>query len=227
MSEIREFYNVIQFPGHYTLAGLDLHTPTIINPYLKCINTALSNNISVLDVGCGTGLVTNLFARKYPTSEFVGVDFADSINYASQFAHAHCIHNASFIKTDFLQFNSHKKYNTVICQGVLHHIPEFDTALNKLISLVEDDGYLVIGLYHPAGKILKRFLQIDYQNEVLFKDQELHPYETAHTLSDIQSKLTEFTLISKYPSRFVWINSFFNFRSGGLVTYIFKRNKHA
>jgi ubiquinone/menaquinone biosynthesis C-methylase UbiE len=86
MNSVKEFYDQLQFPGTYTIAGLDYHSPKIRNPYLKTIGHHLRDGISVLDAGCGTGLISNLFARKYPGSHFAGIDFADSVNYATQFA---------------------------------------------------------------------------------------------------------------------------------------------
>ena len=80
MNEVKEFYDQLQFPGKYTIAGLDYHSPRIRNTYLKIIDDHLCNGISVLDVGCGTGLITNLFARRY-NSQFVCIDFANSVDY--------------------------------------------------------------------------------------------------------------------------------------------------
>lgn len=227
MSNVKSFYDDLQFPGHYTLSGLDYHSPKIKNPYLKIINAQLDNNISVLDVGCGTGLITNLFARKYPTSNFTGIDFADSINYAAKFATVNNITNVEFERHDFTKYPVKQQFDVVVCQGVLHHIPNRKIAIEKLKQLVKPNGTLVLGLYHPWGKIAKKFIDIDYHSEILYQDQENHPFEDAYNFKQVVEEFSNFTFQTAYPyflNTFIAIPSFFNYRNGGLVTYVLKKN---
>ena len=73
MLAVQNFYNRINFPGQYQIDQLK----DISNQYLLCIDQALHNGQTVLDVGCGTGLVSNLFGIRYPDSTFTAIDFAD------------------------------------------------------------------------------------------------------------------------------------------------------
>lgn len=226
-SNIQEFYSKIQFPGHYTIAGLDYHSPSIRNKYLQEIDSVLVDNINVLDIGCGTGLISNLFARKYPNSTFTGVDFSDSVDYAKQFAATHEINNTKFIKQDFLNFESGELYDVVISQGVLHHIPDYNQAIKKIKTLVKPHGYLVIGLYHPFGKILKQLIDINYKNQTLYLDQEENPFETSFSTAQVKTLFNDFKLVHAYPSTsnvVAAIHAFFNYRNGGLSTYVFQRD---
>jgi 2-polyprenyl-3-methyl-5-hydroxy-6-metoxy-1,4-benzoquinol methylase len=225
-SEIKKFYDSIQFPGHYSLQGLDHHKTSLKNPYLKTIDQALANNISVLDIGCGTGLISNLFARKYPDSTFTGIDFADSVDYAAKFAQQNQISNVTYIKQDFLQHDFSNKFSTVICQGVLHHIPDSDRALTKIKNLVAPGGKLILGLYHPWGKIAKQFLNINYNSKILYMDQEKNPFETTYSFSRVVDMCKEFNFVCAYPSllnTFVSIPALFNYCNGGLVTYTLEK----
>ena len=169
--EIQQFYNQNQFPGMYTIEDFNNYGDDIENPYLNIIDKHLGDDITVLDAGCGTGLITNLFAYRRPTNKFVAVDFADSIDYARQFSKTNNINNTKFIKQNLLEHTSKKQFDVVICQGGLHHIPDWHTAFNQLKTLVKPNGKLILGLYHPWGKIFKKFLKIDYKNNVLYKDQ--------------------------------------------------------
>lgn len=227
MNAVQEFYNQIQFPGHYTAAGLAYHQDQIKNPYLKIIDQQITKNTSVLDVGCGTGLISNLMAIRHPTSSFTGIDFADSIDYATSFATANKIKNVQFERHDFVNYPVAAKFDVVICQGVLHHITKQQEAITKLKQLVKPNGVLVLGLYHPWGKIVKRFCNIDYKNKTLWQDQEHNPFEDSYTFKQVLQEFPEFSFETAYPyvlDTFIAVPSFFNYRNGGLVTYIFKNH---
>lgn len=226
MTAVKKFYDQLQFPGHYTMSQLDYHCPEIRNPYLQIIDSVVRDSSRVIDFGCGTGLISNLFAKRYRNIEFTGVDFADSVDYATHFAKSHDITNVTFINEDITRFKSKSKYDTVICQGVLHHIPDVASAVKTLVNSLADGGTLVVGVYHPWGKILKRFLNINYRNNILEQDQEHHPYETSYKLRGLLNLFPDFTLINSYPSQMCCVSdirSLFNYRNGGLTTYVLRR----
>jgi 2-polyprenyl-3-methyl-5-hydroxy-6-metoxy-1,4-benzoquinol methylase len=223
---INHFYNQIQFPGHYAWEDLELQSQYLTNPYLKFIDRHLTGQQSVLDVGCGTGLISNLMSIRHPTSNFVGIDFADSIDYAVNFAVLNSIKNVQFCRNDFTQYPVTSQYDVVICQGVLHHIPESNTAIEKLKQLVKPGGTLILGVYHPWGKILKKFVAIDYNNQILFQDQECNPYERSYKIDQLLKNFSNFKFKTAYPcwfNKFISIPAFFNYRNGGLVTYVLEK----
>jgi 2-polyprenyl-3-methyl-5-hydroxy-6-metoxy-1,4-benzoquinol methylase len=220
MSYVKKFYNKLQFPGPYQRKNLE----HIKNRYLMTIDSVLTDGQTVLDVGCGSGLVVNLFALHYPNSQFIAIDFSDSIDYAQQFAHKNNITNVTFIKADFLEHQFTKTFDVVICQGVLHHIPEYILAANKLQQLAHDK--LIVGLYHPWGKLAKQLFNINYGNEILRQDQESNPFETAFTVKQALNMFKSFILHRSYPSTInilSQIESLFNYKNGGLITYIFRK----
>jgi 2-polyprenyl-3-methyl-5-hydroxy-6-metoxy-1,4-benzoquinol methylase len=223
-----DFYNNIKFPGEYTAESLQYHIPNIRNPYLDKIDQAfLSCHKTVLDVGCGSGLITNLFALKYPEVKFTGLDFANGVHHAEFIANTVGITNVVYVKEDFLSVNLEQQYDLVICQGVLHHIPDHTSALEKLKQLVSPGGTLVIGLYHPWGKILKKLIAINYHNDVLYRDQEHHVYETAYTCEQVNSMFdNDFELVDSYPANNPLtsrMSALLNSRNGGLTTYIWRK----
>lgn len=222
MSQVKSFYDQLQFPGHYSKLSIDLQTECLTNSYLKFIDGYLKNGVSVLDVGCGTGLTTNLFARRWPASDFVGIDFADSVDYAQQFAKSNQINNVRFIKQNFLEFDIQQKFDVVLCQGVLHHIPEWPQALEKLKKLKQPGGLLIVGLYHPAGKFLKKFTNLNYKNCTLEQDQEHNPYEISFTKSQVIEHIKPLSLLAQYPNylKSSYLSALIKSRNGGLITYV-------
>lgn len=219
-SLVQNFYNHLQFPGIYQADSLK----TLNNAYLLTIDRALNNKQTVLDVGCGTGLITNLFALRYPHSQFTAIDFADSIDFAQSFAKANQINNVQFIKQDFDQLSTQRSYDVVICQGALHHMPNYVDAANKLVQLT--DKTLIVGLYHPWGKLVKKWTRINYGNDILQQDQENHPYERSFTASDVIRMFANLDLRYSYPSHInivSHIEALFNYKNGGLITYVFDK----
>jgi len=222
--DIKDFYNRIQFPGPYTQEELKFHWPKIKNYYLKTIDRYIKNNQSIIDVGCGSGLTTNLFSQHHPGSDFTGIDIAQGVYYAQAFAINNHIKNANFYQCDLLEYPTTKKYDLVICQGVLHHIPDQLNAVKKLQELTATGGTLIVGVYHPWGKILKRFFKLNYYNsDILTQDQECNPYETSYSKKHICSLFKEFQFISAYP-KFGGLSSLLRSNSGGLTLYVWKNH---
>ena len=147
--EICEFYNKIAFPGKYTKDDLDYYQDGISNVYLKGIDNHLADSGQVLDIGAGTGLITNLFAQRRPKCSFTAVDISQSVNYGKEFAKKQKITNTNWIQKNFLDYNTTKKFDTIICQGVLHHIPDWKLATEKIKKLLKPNGVLLLGVYHP------------------------------------------------------------------------------
>jgi 2-polyprenyl-3-methyl-5-hydroxy-6-metoxy-1,4-benzoquinol methylase len=186
----------------------------------------MSDNIDVLDVGCGTGLISNLFASKYQSSNFTSIDFSDSIEYAENFAKINNINNVKWIKKDFLDFKTVKQYDVIICCGVLHHIPEYKLALAKIKKLLKPGGKLLLAVYNTNGKLLKRIINIDYHSPVLYEDQENNPFELSFNHKAVLTMCNDLQFNQVEPSwrdRFVDFLALFNSENGGLALYVFTK----
>lgn len=227
MNKVQEFYNRNQFPGHYSISDFDCYQNEIINPYLKLIYDSIKDAETVIDIGCGSGLVVNLLAKKYPLKSFTAIDFADSIVFAKDFARQNNLNNINYIKCDILDLSLTDKFDVVICQGVLHHIPNYLQAYSNIKGLVGKNGTLLLGLYHPLGKFFKKFYFLNYASKVLEDDQERNPYEVSYTINDVKRLVSQdFFMVDRYPRSLVFmlLNHFYKFSlSGGIILYNLKR----
>lgn len=212
--DIKAFYDRINFPGKYNYSDIvDYYNG---NRYLNFIEKYIQGAETVLDAGCGTGFITNNFAYRNPNIHFTSVDFAKSIDWAKEVSTELGLQNTKFVKQDLNEYKSKKRYGVVLCQGVLHHIPNYSQVLKNLQSMVAKDGLFVIGLYHPWGKKLQKLLPIKYDSTVLEEDQEANPFETSFTKAQTVDMFKGFQLIDSHPS------AFFNWRNGGLTVYVFR-----
>lgn len=222
---VSKFYSNIAFPGHYSLPDLARYGDPVENPYLAILEKYVRHANSVLDAGCGTGLTTNLFAYRNPSINFTGVDFSKSVDWARNFAQRNFINNVTFVKDDLVNFDCTRTFELVICQGVLHHIPDYNQALSNLKSLISPGGRMILGLYHPWGKLAKKFISIDYGSNTLYQDQENNPIELSFSKKQVKQLTQEFDIVDTYPSLLssVALPALFNYRNGGLVVYVLER----
>ena len=221
---VKEFYSNLKFPGPYSINDLQFYDQLLSNPYLKFYNDSIQDNKYVLDVGCGSGFIINFLAYRNPTVKFDAVDFSDSIDYAKQFSKNHKIKNITYYKENFLEWKATSKYDLIICNGVLHHIPEYKKALEKIDNLATND--IVIGIYNSYGKLFKKTKSIKYINDILYADQEMCPFEMSFTDDEFKKLVSKYTVNKVYPSyknHLVNFYNLFNYSNGGLTTYLLKK----
>ena len=224
--QIKEFYSDLKFPGPYTLEDLKFYDQILTNPLLKFYDDAIQDCNSVLDVGCGSGFIVNFLARRNPKVKFDAVDFSDSIDYAKQFSKTYNINNINYYKENFLDWQATVNYDLIICNGVLHHIPRYNQALEKIKNLSNDK--IAIGVYNRYGKFLKKFINIHYINHILYADQEHCPYEITFSNKEFKNLFKEFELENTYPgykTHLVDICNLINYSNGGLTLYLFTAKK--
>ena len=215
------FYDNLEFPGRYSNNDLEYYQTEIHNVYLKFIDEYLTDTIEVLDIGCGTGLITNLFANKYK-SNFTAIDFSRGVLFGKEYAEKNKITNTTWLHQNFLDYKTNNKYDVIICQGVLHHIPEYKKALEIIKTLLKPGGILLLGLYHPLGKIAQKIMKPNFFSNLLKTDQMENPFELSFTVRQVKKMCRPLVLETYGPSLISsWKNLTF-FTGGGLVIYSFR-----
>ena len=226
--KVKDFYSNLKFPGPYSLEDFSYYQKGYSNEFINVYEKGVQDKAFVLDVGCGTGFITNYLAYMYPRTKFVGVDFSDSIDYAQSFSKKYKLKNVSYYKQDFLNFNQ-GPYDCIISNGVLHHIPEYETAMLNIKNMLTDDGKLILGVYNTYGKLAKKFITVKYKTEMLRKDQEEVPFEISFSNGEFLRYFSKFNVDKIYPSldnRFVNARNLLNYKNGGLTIYRLDRKQY-
>lgn len=115
-----------------------------INTMIKYIKKVRPD--SVLDVGCGNGYSTLQYAKKFPSIDFLGVDYSmKMINYAKK----NSLSNCSFDFANVLDNRSlpKEKFDLVITQRCLQNLPDYSSqcsAINNLLFLKNAKGMLLL-----------------------------------------------------------------------------------
>lgn len=111
------------------------------NTIIKYIN----NNDSVLDAGCGEGVLSVLIAKN-GVKKIVGVDISDpNIKKAKELAGEGDISNAEFIVGDSenLPFPENS-FDVVVSSHVLEHLPSFDKGLEEIYRVTKNRAIIAV-----------------------------------------------------------------------------------
>ena len=211
-AQVRDFYEEMPF-NYYSTAG-DAASKVASNPlraYPDLDALLQEHGIThVLEIGCGAGWATNSIALNYG-KQVTGVDMTKAaLDRATEVSRLLGIAGrTSFVQSDLFEFQPANRFELVISIGVLHHTYDCRKAFDHVSNLVNDGGYLFVGLYHLAGRqvFLKLFQDILEQhgedaafqrfaelNSTItdlthlrswFRDQVLHPHETQHSLAEV------------------------------------------
>jgi len=98
---------------------------------------------SVLEIGCGAGRFSEHIAKHAKNCVLVDLSQAIFFNVAQ------ANESAVRIKADFLKLIPNKKFDIVLCRGVLQHTPSPEESIKKLYEFVKEDGEVVFDIYPP------------------------------------------------------------------------------
>jgi SAM-dependent methyltransferase len=224
---VTEFYNNNPFPSYKD----DDNKHTILN---KGNKNLLANQFkkfigykkNVLEVGCGTGQLSNYFAIG-TNNNIVGLDpTMASLNLAKNFADKNKISNIQFVNADiFADVLQEEFFHFIWTNGVLHHTKNPYGAFKILIKSLKKEGYILVGLYNKIGRIrtiLRRYLfkifgrvfiekidptlrnlKFDEDEKIAWiRDQYIHPLESSHTIDEVLKwfNIHNIDFISSIPS---------------------------
>ncbi len=206
---MQKFYEHFTFPGY---EGID--SPGVLmekagrSGFGKWLDQAISPFATVLEVGCGTGQMTN-FLGLVSTRTVIGADMSlASLALGQSFKERFGLGNVHFLQGNiFAMPIAESSVDVLICSGVLHHTPDPRGGFQELLKLVKPNGKIIIGLYNsyarvPLGlrKILfsftgKTFRKLDAhlrrkdidesKKTIWFADQYRNPHESWHSVDEV------------------------------------------
>lgn len=199
-TSISKFYNEIQFPGLYNSKEIFKKSHDFfLKKFLDLDFLPFKGKL--LEAGCGTGYTTHIIGSLRRDVEITGIDFSEkSLEFASNFSKTNNFSNICFEKKDLRELNLQENYyDMIICTGVLHHIPKSKPIFKELCRSLKNNGFIIIGLYHPWGRfsthLRQSFFQITHgkfrwidprirtekwtneRKNTWYRDQYEHPYE--------------------------------------------------
>ena len=143
----------------------------------------------MIDVGCGFGRHIYQAARHCAT--VVGVDFSQAIDAAYQ--NTRHLPNIHLVQADIyaLPF-AEKSFDIVYSIGVLHHLPDPERGLKRLVPLLRSDGLCFVWLYSKK----RRF--VNFSLECLRTVTIRLPYPIIRQLAFVGALIDEGLFIGPY-----------------------------
>ncbi len=205
---VRAFYEETPFPNyddHDTLSSLIEKSRRGL--YARRLDETIPYNSNVLEVGCGTGQLSNFLGIS--CRRVIGTDICmNSLELGEAFRKQHGLARVRFVQMNlFRPVFKPEQFDVVLCNGVLHHTAEPVGGFRALVPLVKPGGYMVMGLYNRYGRLFTdarrglfrltggRARWIDPilrggegsadKRRAWFADQYRHPHESKHTFDEV------------------------------------------
>ena len=157
-AEVRAFYEQHPYPapakdlegyregwqqGERRRAGFHLLSP--IQRY--------RNDLEVLVAGCGTSQAAR-HAMREPASQVTAIDVSESsLQHTRELQLKYGIENLELHQLNLEQVDSlGRKFDKIVCTGVLHHLPDPDAGLRALRGVLKPDGAMQLMVYATYGR---------------------------------------------------------------------------
>lgn len=205
---VKAFYEETPFPNYDEHDSIrSLIEKSRGGRYARKLNETIPFNSTVLEVGCGTGQLSNFLGLS--CRHVVGTDMClNSLKLGEAFRK-----ESGLTRVNFMQMNlfrpalKREQFDVVLCNGVLHHTADPYGGFKSILSLVKPGGYIVVGLYNTYGRlltdlrrhifrltgngarwidpILRRNESGSEKHRAWFADQYEHPHESKHTFGEV------------------------------------------
>jgi SAM-dependent methyltransferase len=210
---VKRFYEETPFPNYDDLDNRRaLLEKGREGKFARLLNEQIPYDARVVEIGCGTGQLTNFLAIAH--RRVLGVDIClNSLRLAQRFRSEHGIDRATFAQMNlFRPALKDGFFDVVISNGVLHHTADCRGAFRRISRLARPGGYVVVGLYNAFSRqlhyarvglyrltgITSRVLDPHFakigaegRRTAWFRDQYCHPHETCHTLGEVMGWMEE------------------------------------
>ena len=174
--------------------------PIRIKFILETLNKKNLNNTTVLDIGCGGGLVSEGLSKIGAT--VTGIDFIkENIKVAKMHAKKNNL-KINYLVKDFEKEKITSKYDVIIILEVLEHIKNWEEFIKKIKLSLNKNGTLIISTINR--NLVSKFLTLDIGENLL----KLIPLNTHTFYKFIKPEELEQVLFS---------NSFENIKFKGLT----------
>jgi SAM-dependent methyltransferase len=222
---VKAFYEENPFPnydGHDSAETLRQKARRGV--YAALLDDQIPPYARVLEVGCGTGQLSNFLAC-CSTRTIFGADMClNSLRLGDNFRHANGLNNLGFCQMNlFRPVFRPESFDAVISNGVLHHTSDPFGGFRSISRLVKPGGVIMIGLYNTYGRLLtdvRRYLFNTFgegltffdsrlrdksldetRRRTWFMDQYKHPHESKHTYGEVLDwfEQTGFRFLNSVP----------------------------
>ena len=148
--------------------GEGIHPKHRLTSYHDFFVKRIQDGESVLDVGCGIGVVSMSLAQARRKSKILGIDINEkNIDYANKLSKEKAIKNINFICGD-INLQKNIKVDTLILSNIIEHINNRPKFLKQLKKITGANNYLIrVPLFERDWQLpLRKELKIYYFSDI-------------------------------------------------------------
>ena len=152
---VREFYEATPFPSYEPTDTLEtIRSKANVGIFAPLLNEQIPGDAKILEVGCGTGQLSNFLAGGTQRTVFAIDMSLNSLRLGQAFREQNNIDNLVFCHMNlFSPAFQPGTFDVVISNGALHHTIDPYRGFESIAKLVKPGGFIVIGLYNKFGRI--------------------------------------------------------------------------
>jgi SAM-dependent methyltransferase len=221
---VQTFYEDAPFPNYNGYDSLESFLKRAIRGvFANMLAAQIPMNAKVLEVGCGTGQLSNYLAAT-TMAHFYAADMTlASLKLGREFAVKYDIPGITFLQMNlFRPCIRPASMDIVISNGVLHHTADTQRAFKSIAPLVKPGGHIIVGLYNWIGRVRTNLRRAVYRlvgeralvldphlrqslepekRRAWINDQYRHPQERRHAFSEVLRWLEDenFAFVSSIP----------------------------
>jgi len=208
---IKSFYEQTPFPNYDGFdSSLSLREKASRGVFASLLDEQIPFGSRVLEVGCGTGQLSNFLGMSWGRNIFAADACLNSLKLAEAFRKANQIKGVAFLQMNlFRPVFKPQSFDFVICNGVLHHTSDPFLGFQTIAKLVKPGGVILIGLYNKYSRLVTDFVRLalrisgdrlqfldprlrdknadKIRRHTWFMDRFKNPHESKHSIAEVQN----------------------------------------
>ena len=205
---VKAFYEDAPFPNYNDHDSLStLIEKSRAGLYARRLDETIPYNSSVLEVGCGTGQLSNFLGIS--CRQVIGTDMClNSLRLGEAFRREQGLSRVRFVQMNLFRPAFHaQQFDVILCNGVLHHTADPKGGFESLLPMLKPGGHIVIGLYNTYGRLFTDLRRLVFRltggrarwidpilreaglsserRRAWFSDQYRHPHESKHDFGEV------------------------------------------
>jgi trans-aconitate 2-methyltransferase len=121
---------------------------------LAMVQPPTATSACVLDLGCGTGELTEQVAARFPSASVLGIDTSEAMLEKAR-ARAHA--RLRFLQGDIAEVSDVSGYDLVLSNAALHWVPDHERLLPRLLAGLPHGAQIAVqmpkNMAHPSHSV--------------------------------------------------------------------------